>query len=114
NGVVWKNAMYAPKVANAMHPISAASGFGCARHARATEVLHVTAKATDCKRVGQRHIHSNAPPTPPATATQVIAIGTDPRGPSEPASSARRHTTIDAEMNAINARVAPLIPRDAR
>jgi hypothetical protein len=49
---VWKNAMYGPKVAKATHPISAGSGSGCARHARATAALHVAAKATDCPRVG--------------------------------------------------------------
>jgi hypothetical protein len=87
NPVVWKNAMYAPKVANATHPISAASAFGWARHANPTAVLHVTAKATDCERVGQRHIHSNTPAIPPATAAQVIATGTGQRGPSDPASS---------------------------
>jgi hypothetical protein len=52
NPVVWKSAMYAPKVAKATHPISAGSGPGCARHARATAALHVAAKATDCPRVG--------------------------------------------------------------
>ena len=39
--------------------------------------------------------------------------GTDPCGPSEPPSSARRHSTIDAAINAITARVAPLSPREA-
>ena len=97
-----------------MQPIRAASGFGCARHARAVAVLHVMAKATDCRRVGQRHTHSKTPADPPATATHIIATGTDPRGPSEPASSANRHSTIDAAMDAITARVAPLRCREAR
>ncbi|MBW0015283.1 MAG: hypothetical protein JO059_19270 [Mycobacterium sp.] len=61
-----------------------------------------------------RHIQSNIPATPKATASHVIATGTRPRGPSDPASSATRHNTIDAEMNASTARVAPLMPRDAR
>jgi hypothetical protein len=65
-------------------------------------------------RVGQRHIHSNIPATPPETAIHVIATGTGPWGPSEPDSSARRHSTIDAAMNAITARVAPLMPRETR
>src|SRR6201999_3179649 len=101
NPVVWKNAMYAPKVAKAIHPMSAANGFGCARQASATALLQVTAKASDCARVGQRNAHNNAPATPPATATQVIATGTGPRGPSLPASNVTRHSTIDAAMDDI-------------
>jgi hypothetical protein len=71
--VEWKNAMKAPVVANAMHPVSAPCGFGNARHASATDALVAIAKASDCQREGQRHAHSTALTTPVASAVHIIA-----------------------------------------
>src|SRR5664279_3486061 len=93
-------------MANAIHPISAANGSGCARHANAIEVLYTSANMIDCTRVGHRHAHKIAPATPPAKAAHVIATGTDPRGPSELTNSTTKLRASEAERNAIMARVA--------
>jgi hypothetical protein len=78
------------------------------------ETLVITAKATDCRRVGHRKAHNAAAATPPATASQVIRMGAVPVGPSDEASNASRHATIEAPRKDIRARVAPRIPRSAR
>jgi hypothetical protein len=98
-------------VANATHPIRAANGSGCARHAKAIDALDADANSTDCRPVGQRAAHNIAPATPPRKATPVIAIGTGPRGPSALTTSATKLSAIEAEIPAIIARVAPPMPR---
>ncbi|CNO87411.1 Uncharacterised protein [Mycobacterium tuberculosis] len=53
------------------------------------------------------------PAVPPPAAAHVIATPTVPRGPSALASSAMRHSTREAAIDAIKIRVAPLMPRAA-
>ena len=80
------------------------------QQANAIEVLDTNPNATDCTRVGQRNVHRIAPATPPANATHVIATGAGPCGPSALTNNAIRHSASEAEMNAIMARVAALMP----
>src|SRR5262245_1197328 len=97
-----------------MHPISAGTGSGYARHGRAVDALPTTAYQGDCRRVGQRRTHIAVQNTPPATPADVISTGRVPRGPSGLISKAVRLSVIASARRANVIRTGVVQPRTAR
>src|SRR4051812_18599871 len=104
-------AMYADTVANATQASRPIDGWLCASTAIEILAHATTAKATDSDLVGQRTIHSSAPPSPPMTAATDSTKPTVPSGGAELHSMAKGMAASVPAVTATTVRVISAIRR---